>query len=71
MELKEGNIFLTDTGAGFYEGSTDITRAYALGEIPENMKEDFTVVAMCNLEFWRENHCGKETKIIITEQVMV
>ncbi len=50
VELKEGNIFLTDTGAGFYEGSTDITRAYALGEIPENMKEDFTVVAMCNLE---------------------
>ncbi|WP_461812652.1 aminopeptidase P family N-terminal domain-containing protein [Faecalimonas sp.] len=50
VQLKEGNIFLTDTGAGFYEGSTDITRAYALGEIPENMKEDFTVVAMCNLE---------------------
>ena len=49
VELKEGNIFLTDTGAGFYEGSTDITRTYALGEIPDQIKEDFTLVVMCNL----------------------
>lgn len=49
VELKEGNIFLTDTGAGFYEGSTDITRTYALGEIPDIMKEHFTLILMCNL----------------------
>lgn len=49
VELKEGNVFLTDTGAGFYEGSTDITRTYALGEIPDIMKEHFTLVVMCNL----------------------
>ena len=49
VELKEGTIFLTDTGAGFYEGSTDITRTYALGEIPDRIKEDFTLVVMCNL----------------------
>ena len=33
VELKEGQLFLTDTGAGFYEGSTDVTRTYALGEV--------------------------------------
>lgn len=49
VELKEGGLFLTDTGAGFYEGSTDITRTYALGEIPQVMKEHFTLVAMGNL----------------------
>ena len=49
VELKEGSVFLTDTGAGFYEGSTDITRTYALGEIPEIMKEHFTLILQCNL----------------------
>ena len=49
VELKEGGLFLTDTGAGFMEGSTDITRTYALGEIPQIMKEHFTLVAMSNL----------------------
>ncbi len=47
--LKAGNLFLTDTGAGFYEGSTDITRTYALGEVPQLMKDHFTVVATSNL----------------------
>ena len=49
VELKEGSVFLTDTGAGFWEGSTDITRTYALGEIPDIMKEHFTLIVMCNL----------------------
>lgn len=49
VELKEGSVFLTDTGAGFWEGSTDITRTYALGEIPDLMKEHFTLIVMCNL----------------------
>ena len=50
VQLKEGNFFLTDTGAGFYEGSTDITRTYALGEVPQIMKDHFTLVAISNLE---------------------
>ena len=48
--LKEGNLYLTDTGAGFWEGSTDVTRTYALGEIPQKMKDDFTLVAISNLQ---------------------
>ena len=50
VELKEGSVFLTDTGAGFYEGSTDVTRTYALGEIPQIMKEHFTLVAISHLQ---------------------
>ena len=50
VELKAGSLYLSDTGAGFYEGSTDITRTYALGEVPEKMKDDFTIVAISNLQ---------------------
>ncbi|MCR4956651.1 MAG: aminopeptidase P family N-terminal domain-containing protein [Lachnospiraceae bacterium] len=49
VQLKEGNFFLSDTGAGFYEGSTDITRTFALGEVPDFMKDHFTLVAISNL----------------------
>ena len=48
LELKEGSLFLTDTGAGYYEGSTDITRTYALGEIPQIMKDHFTLTVISN-----------------------
>lgn len=47
--LKSGNLYLSDTGAGFYEGSTDITRTFALGEVSKEAKEHFTLVAMGNL----------------------
>lgn len=50
VELKEGNFFLTDTGAGFWEGSTDVTRTYALGEVTQEMKDHFTLVAISNLQ---------------------
>lgn len=48
-KLRKGGLYLTDTGAHFEEGSTDITRTYVLGEIPEKMKEDFTMVLTGNL----------------------
>lgn len=50
VQIKAGNFFLTDTGAGFMEGSTDITRTYAMGEVSAKMKEDFTLVAISNLQ---------------------
>ncbi len=50
VKLEEGQLFLTDTGAGFYEGSTDVTRTYAFGEIPQIMKDHFTLVAISNLQ---------------------
>lgn len=49
VQVKEGGLLLMDTGAGFYEGSTDVTRTYAIGEVPQRVKDDFTLVAISNL----------------------
>ena len=48
-ELKRGGFLLTDTGAGYYEGSTDVTRTYVLGEVSQKMKEHFTITTASNL----------------------
>ncbi len=49
VNLAEGTLFLTDTGANYMQGSTDITRTTALGDIPQVMKDDFTTVVQSNL----------------------
>lgn len=48
-ELKAGNFYLTDTGGNYMEGSTDITRTIALGEISDELKNHFTQVLRGNL----------------------
>ncbi len=53
--LEEGNFFLTDTGAGFLEGSTDITRTYALGTVSQSMKRDFTLCLRAHLNLSSAN----------------
>lgn len=47
--LYEGKLLLTDTGGHYLEGSTDITRTVALGEVSRKEKEDFTLVARAML----------------------
>ena len=49
VELKEGSLYLSDTGGNYMEGSTDITRTYAIGEISASLKRDFTNVLRGNL----------------------
>lgn len=46
-------LFLTDTGGGYMEGSTDITRTFAFGKLTDRMKDDFTTVLLCNLHLAR------------------
>lgn len=46
-------LFLTDTGGGYMEGSTDITRTFAFGKLTNQMKDDFTTVLLCNLHLAR------------------
>ena len=62
VELHEGTFLMTDTGAGFYEGSTDITRTYAFGEVSQIMKDHFTLVAISNLNLaspiFKKGCCG-------------
>ena len=47
--LGKGGMLLTDTGGHYREGSTDITRTVAIGEISEPEKEDFTLTARAML----------------------
>lgn len=49
VELKEGSLFLMDTGANYMEGSTDITRTFAIGKISDELKRDYTNVLRGNL----------------------
>ena len=49
VELKEGALYLTDTGGNYLEGSTDITRTFAIGKINDSLKRDFTNVLRGNL----------------------
>ena len=37
VQLKSGAFFLSDTGGGYYEGSTDITRTFILGSADEEI----------------------------------
>lgn len=56
VKLEEGNFYLSDTGAGFMEGSTDITRTFAIGEVDEERKRHFTLVLRCNLGLARAKY---------------
>ena len=50
-EVDEPGFLLIDSGGHYLEGTTDITRTFALGKISEKMKGDFTTVlkAVINL----------------------
>jgi Xaa-Pro aminopeptidase len=49
--LKPEGLLLVDSGGQYYEGTTDITRTIALGEISDELKKHFTAVlrSMLNL----------------------
>ena len=53
VKLTPGALFLSDTGGGYYEGSTDITRTYAIGEIDDELKKYFTAVLRANMRLAR------------------
>lgn len=49
--LEEGHFFLVDSGGQYWEGTTDMTRTLALGEVTPLLKTHFTAVlrGMINL----------------------
>lgn len=49
--LKAKNLFLVDSGGQYYDGTTDITRTFVLGDCSEEIKKHFTLVlkGMINL----------------------
>lgn len=50
-ELKQEGLFLVDSGGQYLDGTTDITRTFALGKITDEERRDFTLVlrGMINL----------------------
>ncbi len=48
-KLEPKGLYLVDSGRQYYEGTTDITRTIALGELTQEEKEHFTLVAMSML----------------------
>lgn len=50
-KLEARNMFLVDSGGQYYDGTTDITRTFVLGECSEELKKHFTLVlkGMINL----------------------
>lgn len=49
-EIKAEGFLLTDTGGQYLEGTTDITRTFALGELTKEQKKIYTLVLAGNLE---------------------
>lgn len=43
-KLEPSDLFLVDSGGQYYDGTTDITRTFALGELSTNLKRHFTLV---------------------------
>lgn len=50
LQLKKDSILLLDSGAQYYDGTTDITRTIALGTPSPKMINDFTTVLKCHIE---------------------
>lgn len=48
-EILPESFLLVDSGGHYLEGTTDITRTFALGEVTPEMKDAFTRVARANL----------------------
>lgn len=48
-EIQAKGMLMVDSGGHYYEGSTDITRTFILGEITEEMKQHFTLTARAML----------------------
>ncbi len=53
VKLTGGAFFLNDTGGGYYQGSTDITRTFVLGSVDAQMKKYFTAVLRANMRLAR------------------
>ena len=44
LELKDGSLLLLDSGAQYYDGTTDVTRTIAIGVPSAEMIHDYTLV---------------------------
>lgn len=50
VELHEESLFLVDSGGLYSDGTTDITRTFALGKLTEEEKTDYTLTLMGHID---------------------
>ena len=52
-ELKKEGILLVDCGGQYLDGTTDVTRSFALGKLTDEEKKDFTLVLKSHIGLMR------------------
>lgn len=66
--LRGEGFLLMDTGAHYYEGTTDITRTLAMGKLTQKQKEHYTAVLRGNLNLggakFRRGCCGVNLDVL-------
>ena len=71
VEMSVGSFCLADTGGHYREGTTDITRTFALGTVTEEEKKYYTVVLRGHLAFGAAKFmygvCGQNLDILAKE----
>ena len=67
-QIGTDGFLLVDCGGTYYQGTTDITRTYALGEISEAHKLAYTRVLRCHIDVamavWRAGATGGELDML-------
>ena len=69
--LDSRNLLLVDSGGQYLQGTTDITRTFALGEVDETVKKHYTTVlksliALSKTKFFYGTKCSEFDKIART-----
>lgn len=67
-EIRPEGFLLVDSGATYYEGTTDITRTYAVGPLSYEEKLAYTRVLRCHIDVampvWKEGATGGELDML-------
>ncbi len=70
-EIREGGLCLADTGGHYREGTTDVTRTYALGKVTEEEKRYYTMVLRGHLALgaarFPQGVCGQNLDVLARE----
>ena len=68
VEIKPEGLLLIDSGAQYQDGTTDITRTYALGDITDEQKRDYTLVLKGHIALssavFPEGTCGTQLDVL-------
>ncbi len=67
-QIETNSYLLVDSGATYYDGTTDITRTFAVGQLTEEEKLAYTRVLRCHIDIamavWREGATGGELDML-------